>query len=189
MRFLVSDIFRIVQEVIARPKAFWIQQKQQESSRKMLFPGYFLPLLVLAALAVFAGEFFRSNHFYAGFAIMKAGREFLLFLLQYFVAVFLTNRLIKTFGGEKNRKVARELVVFSMTPFLLVSIVTGLFPFLYVLDALGLYSFCIFTLGVKQLLVFPERKMEKYVLITILVNFFVFSFLSVLLSKLLTAYM
>jgi len=186
---LFRNLFLSIQDIILKPKEFWVLQTQNQIKSRKLLSAYFFPFLLVAGLAVFTGEFFRSNHFYAGFALMKASREILLFLLQYLLSVFFTNELIKTFGGEKNRKTAQVLVVFSMTPLLLVSIITGLFPFLYVLDALGLYSFYIFWLGANELLDFSRRKFEKYALSAILVNFFVFSFLSVLLSKLLTAYM
>lgn len=186
---LFRNIFLSIQDIIIKPKEFWVLQKENEIKPRILLAGYFFPILLIAGLAVFTGEFFRSKHFYAGFALMKASREILLFLLQYLLSVFFTNELIKTFGGQKRRKTAQMLVVFSLTPFLLVSIITGLFPFLYILDALGLYSFYIFWVGAKELLDFPQRKLEKYALSTILVNFFIFSFLSVFLSKLLTAYL
>jgi len=186
---LLRNIFVSIQDIIFKPKEFWGLQKENEIKSRKLLSGYFFPLLLMAGLAVFTGEFFRNNHFYAGFALMKASREILLFLLQYLFSVFFTNELIRTFGGQKRRKTAQMLVVFSMIPLLLVSIITGLFPFLYVLDALGLYSFYIFWAGAKELLDFPQRKLEKYALSTILVNFFIFSFLSVFLSKLLTAYL
>jgi hypothetical protein len=175
--------------VIFKPKEFWQKQKQQKKTTGNLFFSYFLPILAVVAIAVFLGEFLKNKNYYTGFALLKSLREILLFTLQYFISVFFTYHLMKTFGGEKNITAARILVVFSLTPFLLVSIVTGLFQYLYVLDALGLYSFYIFWVGAKELLDFPQRKLEKYALSTILVNFFIFNFLSVLLSKLLTAYL
>jgi hypothetical protein len=57
-----------------------------------------------------------------------------------------------------------------------------------VVDILGMYSFYLFWLGAKELVKLPENKEHSYILITIVVNFFVFSFLSILLSKLLNAY-
>ena len=189
MSVLLSNLFLRIQDIILKPATFWKIQKENKLKTRNLFPGYLIPLILIAGIAVFIGEFFRSNHFYAGFALLKAAREILLFLLQYVLAVFFTSYLMKTFGGKKNRDAARELVVFSLTPFLLVSVVTGLFPFLYVLDALGLYSFYIFWTGARELLGFPQRQFEKYALTTILMNFFIFSFLSILLSKLLTAYL
>ena len=177
-----------IKEVILNPKSFWEKQKESAESHRQMLTGYFLPLLVIIAIAVFLGEFFRSSHFYIGYALLKAVREIVLFILQYFIAVFFTNELLKTFGGEKNIQVSRKLILFSITPFLLVSMVTGLIQFLYVVDILGVYSFYLFWMGAKELVELPEQKKGSYILITIVINFFVFSFLSIFLSKLLTAY-
>ena len=186
-KFLNKIIARI-KEVILNPKNFWKLQKKSKESQWEMFLSFFFPFLLVIALGVFLGEFFRSSHFYMGYAVLKALREIILFVLIYFVAVFFTNELIKTFGGKKDIQASRRLILFSMTPFLLVSLVTGLFPFLYVVDIVGAYSFYLFWLGAKELLEFPEQKQSSYILITIVVNFFVFSFLSIFLSKLLTAY-
>lgn len=183
-----KKIISKVEHVILQPKEFWAAQKNKRTTQAKLLAGYMFPLLLMAAVAVFLGEFFRSSHFYMGFAVLKALREILLFVIQYFLAVFLTNEMIKTFGGEKNLAAVQKLVVYSMTPFLLVSAVTGLFQFLYVLDVLGIYSFYIFWFGAKELLVLPEQKQSSYIILAIVVNFFSFNILSILLSKLLTLY-
>jgi hypothetical protein len=188
MKVSFSNIINSTKDLILYPKSFWISRKEEQDSQLKIFLGFLLPYLLVISIAVFLGEFFRSSHFYIGFALLKSLRVVVLFLLQYFLAVFFTNELIKTFGGEKNIEISRNLVAYSLTPFLLVSIVTGLFPFLYVIDILGLFSFYIFWVGVKELLVFPENKRTSYTLITIVTTFFVFSFLSIILSKLLTAY-
>lgn len=188
MEISFSKIINRIKEIILNPKGFWSEQKGKQESQIELLAGYFFPVLLIVAVAVFLGEFFRSTHFYIGYAVLKAVREIILFVLQYFVAVFFTNELIKTFGGEKNIQISRKLVVYSLTPFLLVSLITGLFPFLYVVDILGIYSFYIFWQGVKELLVFPETKQNNFILIAIFVNFIVFGLLSIILSKLLTAY-
>ena len=177
-----------IKEIILTPQDFWKKQKKSEETHTQRIAGFFIPILSAVAIAVFLGEFFRSSHFYMGYAVLKAVREVVLFVLQYVLAVFFTNELIKTFKGEKNIVAVRKLVLFSMTPFLLVSILTGLFQFLYVLDVLGFYGFYIFWLGANELLGLPKEKKDSYIIITILVNFLVFSFLSIILSKLLTAY-
>ena len=187
MEFSISNIFNVVKEVVINPKDFWTNQKDSNGSA-MLLTGYYFPLLLVVALAVFLGEFFSSSHFYVWFAVFKALREIVLFILQYFIAVFFTVELMRTFGSEKNRQVAQKLVVFSLTPILLVSFITGLFQFLYVIDILGIYGFYIFWVGAKELTSFPNEKQNSYILITLLVNFFIFSFLSVFLSKLMEAF-
>lgn len=188
MDISIRKISGRLKELLVQPKEFWKAQKTLGENRRQLLAGFFFPLLTLASTAVFVGEYFGSTHFYAGFAVAKFFREFLLFTVQYFVSVFLTLELIKTFGGKKNLPVVQKLVVYSLTPFLLVSLISGLFPFLYVLDVLGFYGFYIFWTGVQENLEFPERKESRFILIAILVNFFLFSFFSILFSKLLTAY-
>jgi hypothetical protein len=188
MKISFSTIIDNSKKLLLNPKQFWGEKKEQLDSPFKLMAGHFLPLLILVAAAVFTGELFKSSPFYLGTALLKSARIIALFLLQYFLAVFFTNELIKTFGGTKNRIVVQNLVVYSLTPFLLVSMVTGLIPFLYVLGIFGFYSFYIFWVGVDKLLTFPENKQSSYTIITIVVNFFVFSFLSVALSQLINAF-
>lgn len=171
-----------------QPKVFWKTQKEEESGVAGLFFAYLFPLILVASGLVFVGEFFRSAHFYIGFAVLKALRELVFFTSQFFVSAFFTNELMKTFGGEKNIGIARKLVAYSMTPFIIVSMLTGLIKYFYLLDFLGMYSFYIFWIGGKELLELPEQKRDSYLIITIVVNFFIFSFMSILLTKLLTVY-
>nr|WP_319499403.1 Yip1 family protein [uncultured Draconibacterium sp.] len=173
-----------VKLILVNPNGFWVEQKETDGSKK-LWLTYLLPLALTGAFAVFIGEFFKRTDFFIQFPLIKAAREVMLFVLQYFISVFFTKELMKTFGAEKNIDLARILVVYSMTPMLLVSVITGLFPFLYVVDIFGIYSFYLFWIGAKELLTFPENKKQSYIIITIVVNFFIFSFLSVFLSKVL----
>ncbi|MCY1722509.1 Yip1 family protein [Prolixibacteraceae bacterium Z1-6] len=187
MDLSLSKIIAEIKVLVLKPKEFWEEQKDASGSNGVIFT-YLLPIFVVLALSVFIGEFFKRTDFFIEYPLLKVVREILLFILLYIIGVFFTNELIKTFGGKKDIETARKLVGYSMSPLLLVSIVTGLFPFLYVVDILGLYSFYIFWVGAKELVKLPENKAHSYILITIVVNFFVFSFLSVFLSKLLTAY-
>lgn len=177
-----------IRELLLRPKEFWVSRKESVESNSSLWIGHLLPIMVVVAVAIFIGEFFRRTDFFIEYPLLKALRQVALFSLTYVVSVYFTTELMKTFGAEKDRNAARKLVAYSMTPLLLVSLVTGLFPFLYVVDIVGLYSFYLFWIGARELLTFPENKENSYILITIVVNFFMFSFLSVLLSKLLNAY-
>lgn len=183
----IAELIQHIKEVILTPAKFWEKEKSPEADTKA-FVQFYLPLAFIAALAVFLGAWFGSSNFYIRFAILKSINELLVFILQYFVSVFLVNELIPNFGGKKNKLLAQKLVIFSLTPFLLVSIVTGLFPALYVVDVLGLYSIFIFWAGVKVLLDIPYEKESGYVLATSLLNLFVFAFLSILLWKIFVSF-
>lgn len=182
MEFSFAKVAVEIRELIFNPKGFWASQKEEEKSAS-LFVLYLSPLLVVLGVAVFVGEFFSRSDFFFEYPALIAVREIILFILQYFIGVFLTKVLMKTFGGEENIDLARKLVFYSMVPLLLISILTGLFQFFSDLNILGFYGVYIFWVGVKKLLVFPENKDHSYILIAILLNLFVFSFLSLSLSK------
>ena len=183
----IPELIQNIKEVILAPGKFWERVKQPETGQNLLV-HYYLPLVLAASVAVFIGAWFGSTTFYVRFAIIKALSELVVFLLQYFVSVFLVNELIPTFGGKKDKLNAQKLVVYSLTPFLLVSILTGLFPALYVMDVLGLYSIFIFWAGVKELLGLPYKKESGYVFSTALLNLFTFAFLSIFLWKLFVSF-
>lgn len=188
MAISVKKISTRVRDLIVNPKSFWNAQELAGENRRELLTGFYYPLLILVAFAVFIGEFFSSPHFYVGYAMAKFVREILLYTLIYFASYFFSLELIKPFGGKKNAAVVQKLVVYSLTPFLLVSLISGLFPFLYVLDVLGLYGFYIFWVGVQENLKFPERKESSYILVAIAGNFILYSFISIFLYKLLYTY-
>lgn len=187
MKIAVLKTINLIKLLILKPKKFWQKQKETKGGGALFF-SFLLPIIIIVTISVFVGDFFRRPDFFIQYPLLKSLRTFLLFILMYFIDVFFTNELMKTFGAQKNIQNARKLVIFSMVPFLIVSFVTGLFPFLYILVILGFYSFYVFGVGAKELLTFPENRGQSYILITILVNFFVYGFLSVLLSKLLAAY-
>ncbi len=176
-------IYQQIKEVVTNPAQFWVKTKSENKSSADLLAGYYLPLVLVASLAVFLGTWIGSSHFYIGFAVLKAIRELVILVLQYLISVFFVNELITTFDGKKNIIAARKLVAYSLSPLLLVSIVTGLFPALYIVDILGLYSIYIFWVGAKELLNLPERKLSSYILISCLLGLFVLGFLSILLWK------
>ncbi len=182
MEFAFSKLVGEIKQLIINPKGFWSDKKDEEGTAS-LFVLYLLPILFVLAIAVFMGEFFRRSDFFFEYPVLKAVRVITLFVLQYFIAVFFTKELMKTFGGEKNVVVARKLVAFSMIPLLLVAIVTGLFEYFNVLKVLGFYSFYIFWIGAEALVEVPKDKEYKYSMMVIFINLLSFSILGWLLSK------
>lgn len=185
MELSFSNIVNQIKELIINPNGFWESKKEREEGRKIVLVSYLFPILLVVALAVFVGEFFTRTELFIEYPLLKALREVLLVVIQYFVGVFFTKELMKTFGGKKDIGAARKLVAYSMTPLLLVSVITGLFQFLYVIDILAFYSFYLFWIGAKKLVKLPENKDNSYNMITIVVNFFTFSFFSWFLAKIL----
>ncbi|MBN1821473.1 MAG: YIP1 family protein [Prolixibacteraceae bacterium] len=185
---LIKNILDIVIAIILKPADFWEGQKEKTYKQWQLFGNYFFPLVMVASVAVFLGAWFSSTHFYIQYAFFKTIREFLLFIALYFLCILIINQLINTFEGEKNTEAVKILVTFSLIPYLLTSFITGLFPGLYIINVAGLYSAYLFWIGAKTLLTIPERKRSGFILVSILLCLFVFSFLSILFWKIFVSF-
>jgi len=182
---LAQEINVLAQELILNPRAFWKSHFDTRESQDELFKNILFPLLAVVCTAVFFGEFFRSDYFRIWVALLWVIREILLFATLYFVGVYGTNEFIKYLGFEEKIEPLQKLVAYSMVPFMLVSVVTGLFPFFYFLDIFGIYGFYIFTMGSNRLLSLPKEKRGSIILKIIIANWIVFGLLSYGLGQLL----
>jgi len=186
MKELALKIYALAQELILNPRAFWKSHTNSNESQDELLRNLLFPLLGAVAIAVFLGEFFRSDYFRIWVAALWVIREILLFATIYFGGIYGTNLLIKYYGYEERTVALQKLVAYSLVPFLLVSIVTGLFPFFYFLDIFGIYGFYIFLMGGRRLLLIPKEMRDNLILKIIAVNWIVFGLLSFTTDKLLT---
>ena len=185
VKLLYSKLFALAQELILNPRAFWKSHFDTRESQDELFKNLLFPLLGVAATAVFFGEFFRSDYFRIWIAALWAIREILLFAALYFIGVYGTNELIKYLGFEEKTEELQKLVAYSLVPFLLVSVITGVFPFFYLLDIFGIYGFYIFLIGGRRLLAFPKEIRDKTILKIVGANWIIFGLLSFALARLL----
>ena len=186
MKELALKIYALSQELILNPRAFWRLHAESKETRDELFKNLLLPLLAAVSVAVFLGEFFRSDYFRIWVASLWVIREVALFAALYFVGVYGTNELIKFYGHDDKIEALQKLVAYSLVPFLIVSIITGFFPFFYFLDVFGIYGFYIFLLGGRRLLQLPKDQRDSLILKIIAANWIIFGILSFSTDKLLT---
>jgi hypothetical protein len=185
MKELFLKIYSLSQELIVNPREFWRTHANTNESFEVLLKKLLLPLLAVVSAAVFLGEFFRSDYFRIWVAALWVIREIALFASLFFVGVYGTNEIIKYFGFETKIENLQKLVSYSLVPFLLISAVTGLFPFFYFLDIFGIFGFYIFLMGGRKLLPFPREKRDNLILKIVAANWIVFGLISFTLAKLL----
>ncbi|HZH71162.1 MAG TPA: Yip1 family protein [Mariniphaga sp.] len=189
MEVSIKQFSNKIRHLIFKPTSFWKNEKLIPNGIQPLFLGHFLPLVLLTGAAEFFGQLLKGSGFYLMYPLMRSMREIILYLLMYVFSVFLTQKLIKPFEGKNHTSAVKKLITYSLMPVMLVSIVTSLFPFLYILDVLAFYSFFIFIVGVDELMEFPERKQTRYIVIALMGNLFIYSFLSLFLTRLVTSFL
>ncbi len=185
MNSYFNDLYNNVKSLVFEPALFWGRQKSA-SLNNIQIAGYLIPLILFAAVGVFAGEMFRGSRFYLFFPVMKAVREILLFTVYYITMVIVINEMMTVSGVKKDMPVSQKLAAFSLTPLLVITFFTGLFPFLYILDILGIFGFYIFWTGINELLDFRDNRKYSFFLMIIISAILIYSLLSIFLSKLLS---
>ena len=179
-------IFTIAREVVMQPIVFWRSHKDTDEDPKALLREIVLPMMAVVCIAVFFGEFFRSDYFRIGVALLWVVREIMLFATLYFGGIYITREMVRHFGYEIEIKPLQKLVSYSLIQFHLVSIITGFFSFFGFLDFIGIYGLYVFWLGARKILPFPKEKRDNYILKIMGVNWGIFLVLSLLLYKMLS---
>ena len=171
-------------QLIIEPRKFWDLKKEHAASIDVM-KNFYLPFVVLVGIASFLGKLLTSSEFLFSTVLLECLREMLVYILLYYGAVYVSNELISGFKGEKNKELIKLIVAYSLFPFLLASMVTGLFPGLYALSVVGLYGIFLFIVGIGKCITLPEDYRPRYILITILVIFLIFVLLNLITGKLL----
>lgn len=129
-------------ELLLHPERFWKNLKDDEESTQGLLSCFLLPGLVVVFVLMFIGEMLFDSVYgilYVDIAI-KALREILILFSVYLVAQIIIYHLSAMFALPVTKAVSRTISAYTMTPLLLVSMLTGLFPFLGFLDIFAIYS-------------------------------------------------
>ena len=168
--------------IIKSPKKEWIKIKNENDSLFQLFANFFLPLLLLVAVASLAGSYIpMAGKGFTKDVLVVAGLQPVLSILFSIVfSILAINAMIRTFGGTPNVTIASKLVVYSFVPGILVAIVLGLVPWFYILGLFFLYSFYIFFLGTPLMLDIPYKRQSNFSALsstTILIIYLLISFI------------
>ena len=96
-----------------------------------------------------------------------------------YIASWLITEVAISFGDHNSSAAIFNLVIYSHAPFFLILSLTKLFPALFFMMILGVYSFYIFWLGMGKLLDIQENKKLVFLLLSSLVMILTFLLLSV----------
>lgn len=144
---MYRQLFRRLWQVLRFPAPFWDSVAEVGDDKKTYQTEYFYPLAGMAALTAFISAFFDGDLTFKQ-QLSEGIQLFILsfgsILLGLFLAAWVLDKLfVRLFGLLSDYKKAEILVVYTLTPVLVVSILTRLFSELWFLKALFLYVFVI----------------------------------------------
>lgn len=166
-------LYHEITKLVIDPVGFW-KRKNIHGFSSQTMSSLFFPLVLLVGIAVALGELFWNGEILWSFILSKGLREAVSYLIQFYVTVFVLKSLLTNFNGTQRTDVLQHVLVYTMLPFMLASIVTGLFPGLYVLGVIGLYGFYLFVLGAQYCLDIPKKNQSRFIILSILLIVFIF---------------
>jgi len=181
------SFFHEINQLLFEPKKFWSERPHQGDPDNIV-SQMFTPLVFVVGLAVFLGEIINSVEILWSYAFFRAIREIASYFLQFIIAVPVLAALLKNFGGTQNRTVVRVVLACTLVPFLLASLITALFPALYIISITGLYGFYIFVLGVLSQFEIPKENQTRYVILAILLIILIFGLVNIICWRLFQAF-
>ncbi len=184
LKQLFGRIVEFTVKMLTSPRHFWDDVSERKVTIRV-FRQFYLPFVIFVSLTRAIGDLLNSPEILISYTIITGLKEAFVYVIHFFIMVFVLNRLTTVFGGKENTESSRLAIGFSITPFFLMAVITGLFPFLYVLNVLGLYGLYIFYTGVPKLFGIPKSRIISFSVTAILANFVIFAVLSIIFWNLL----
>lgn len=173
-------------ELILYPKKFWAKFNVLQQEGQSAFNQYFVPGIIVVFISVVIGEvLFNSVYGVLWFDILvKAVRKILVLSFVFILSYFILYRVSRMKGIPIEKIVSRRIVIYSMTPVLYASAVTGLFPFLSFLGLFSFYSLYLVCLAMCELYDIKLQRNASYVAMVMSGIFIGYAVIYVILTKL-----
>lgn len=175
---LSANLFDRARNLLLQPRVEWDRIASEPASLGKLYAGYVLPMAVLWAIALTAGQFAFPNSGGGGFgyhqpvspgsAIAQGATQLLLVFAAIFALAQGINALAPTFSAEQKPDQAHKLAIYSATPALLAGVST-LVPGFWIVGLVGvIYALVLLYLGLPRLMQAPGEKRASYFVAIIL---------------------
>lgn len=183
------NLIERVKKIIIEPKNEWAVIDQEDTQVTELVTTYLMVLALIPALAALIGYGligvsvpFGGKIVSLSWGIKQAIVIYVTFLGGSFLSAFIIDALATNFGGIKNFRKAMQLVVYSYTPMMVVSVI-NIIPMLGIISFLaGIYGLYVLYLGIGPLMKSPNDKVTGYFVVSLLVIIVVYFVLAAILS-------
>lgn len=144
-----SLLYKRLLLLVSNPFRFWSQVKEEAVPSSSVRRSFLLPVLFLIALSSFAGTLLYSyNSLSIVYPLLKGLEYFLIFFVTIELVAFLLSEITGYMLKMNLKAEVYKLCVYSLTPFMLLMVVTNLFSSIFLINILGLYGLVILWIGI-----------------------------------------
>ena len=186
------DLFHECKDLILKPHTRWHIIHNETIPYQVFFRHFLIPVIGLIGIANIAGDMLFASRFGVVFSyvLTHAVGEMAVYFFSAVGIAYVINELGVGFGIHRNFDNVMRLVGYSMVPVFSVSIVTALFPGLYLFVVFGFYSIYLFVVGIPYF--FPalndmsHNKKQNFTISAVVLGVLVFLLVFYLLSSILS---
>ena len=171
--------------MIWSPKEEWTRIKEENESIGQILVSFMLPLLLISAVTSMIGGYIHRGDtaWNSGLLIIFGIRPVLSISLSIALSIPAINAMIGTFGGTSGFNQTSQLVIFSFLPVILVTIILGLTPEIYLVGLFALYSYYIMFIGTQILPDIPPERQSNFSTLSSTVMLALFLILNFIISS------
>jgi len=191
MKDRIVDIFHECKELILKPHARWHTIYNESISYQVFLRKFLLPVIVLIGLANIVGDLLFASRFGVVFSyvLTHAMGEMAVYFFSVIGIAYVINELGAGFGIIRNFDNVIRFVGYSMVPVFAVSIITALFPGLYLFIVFGFYSIYLFLTGIPHFFPainkLPHNRKQNFMISAVVLGILVYLLVFYLLSSIL----
>ena len=172
-----------IANIIFNPVKAWETIDSENKPNKVLRDSLFIPLLILVSISTFVGSLiFANTELSAVYSIFVGIKSFVLLYLTTYSAAFILKEITHPLDLGRDFNISFRLIVYSIIPFILCEVLSGLFESLLFVDVIGLYGLYIFWTGAEKLLNPAQHKKMPMLIATTISIISIYAALSFVLN-------
>lgn len=180
-----KKIYSRVKLLITQPQTEWHLIKDENIPFRVLLTKYIAPLILLFIATSFLSRVLFSDEIEKTFAyrIINVISDSIITFIGIYVSTLIINEIVPRFSTIKDQNKTSQLVIYSLTPYLLFLIVSGLLAnyitLVGFLNLFSLYGIYLLWLGCSEILGISESNKLNFVIISVLIIIGVFALLKI----------
>jgi hypothetical protein len=148
-----------IKNLIVNPVKVWEIIDLEKAPVSLVKFSLLLPLIILVSLSTFAGSLiFVNTQLSLLYSIFVAIKSFGSLYLSTYISVLIVKEITYSLDLGRDFNVSFMIIVFSVTPFFLCQIMSGLFESLLFVNIMAIYGLYIYWVSVEKVLNPPQHK-------------------------------
>jgi hypothetical protein len=167
------------------PRAYWQRIKEGSLKGSFGFANFFVPSIFSIAVLIFAGEYlFNSEEgFLLKLTLVKIAQRIVFLFTIILLSVLIIRQVKSWFNIPMRMRTVRSVVIYSLSPALVTSMVVGLFPFFELGGILPWYGFFLAYTGFETFLNVPEKLKFYFYFVSFSLLFFMIVLITFILQR------